>query len=52
MVKIGLLITQRNVVFFPISTMVLGLLKQLQIFLQLYPIESLLLLTSLGLLKL
>ena len=52
MVIIGLLITQRNVVFFLISTMVLGLLKQLQIFLELYPIELLLLLTSLGLLKL
>ena len=38
--------------FFLISSMVLGLLKQLQIFLELYLIELLGLLTSLGLLKL
>ena len=48
----GLLITQRNVAFFLISSMVLGLLNQLQIFSQLYLIELLGLLTSLGLLKL
>ena len=33
---IGLFITYRNVAFFLISCMVLGLLDQLQIFLQLY----------------
>ena len=38
-------------VFFLISSMVLGLLDQLQIFLQLYLIELLGLLTGLGLLK-
>ena len=46
-----IVITQRNV-FFVISSLVLGLLDQLQIFLQLYLIELLELLTSLGLLEL
>ena len=49
---IGLLVTWRNVVFFLISSMVLGLLDQLQIFSQLYLIELLQLLTGLGLLEL
>ena len=49
---IELLITQRNVVFFFISGMVLSLLDQLQIFLQLYLIELLRLITGLGPLKL
>ena len=49
---IGLLITWRNVAFFLISSMVLGLLDQLQIFLQLCLIELLGLLTGLGLLEL
>ena len=49
---IGLLITQRNVAFFLISSMVLGLLDQLQIFSQLYLIELLGLLTGLELLEL
>ena len=48
---VSLIKLQRNVVFF-ISSMVLGLLYQLQIFLQLYLIELLGLLTGLGLLKL
>ena len=47
-----LLITQGNVVFFPISSMVLDLLDQLQILSQLYLIELLGVLTSLGLLEL
>ena len=47
-----LLIIYRNVVFFLISSLVLGLLDQLQIFLQLYLIEYLMILTGLGLLKL
>ena len=38
--------------FFLISSMVLGLFNQLQIFLQLYPIELLVLLTGFGLLEL
>ena len=49
---LGLLISLRNVTFSLISSMDLGLLKQLQIFLQLYLIELLGLLTSLGLLEL
>ena len=49
---IGLLITWRNVTFFLISSKVLGLLDQLQIFSQLYLIEFLGLLTDLGLLEL
>ena len=49
---IGLLITLRNVAFFLISSLDLGLLDQLQIFSQLYLIELLGLLTGLGLLKL
>ena len=49
---LGLLITWRNVAFFLISSMVLGLLDQLQIFSQLYLIELLGLLTSLELLEL
>ena len=50
---IGLLITWRNVDFFLISNMVLGLLDQLLIFSQLYLIELLgLLITGLGLLEL
>ena len=48
----GLLITKRNVTFFLISSMVLGLLDQLQIFWQLCLIELLGLLTGLGLLEL
>ena len=44
--------TQRNVVVFLVSSMVLGLLDQLQIFLQLYLIELLVLLRGLGLLEL
>ena len=52
LVSKGLLITKRNVAFFLISSMVLGLLNQLQIFLQLYLIELLGLLTGLVLLKL
>ena len=47
---IELLITQRNVVFFFISGMVLSLLDQLQIFLQLYLIELLRLLEGFGML--
>ena len=39
--KIGLLITYRNAAFFLISSMVLVLLDQLQIFLQWYVIELL-----------
>ena len=50
--KIGLLITYRNAAFFLISSMVLVLLDQLQIFLQWYVIELLGLLTCLGLLEL
>ena len=49
---IELLITWRNVNFFLISSIVLGLLNQLQILLQLYLIELLELLTGLGLLEL
>ena len=49
---IGLLINWRNVVFFLISSMVLGLLNQLLIFSRLYLIELLGLLTGLGLLQL
>ena len=49
---IELLITLRDVSFFLISSMVLGLLDQLQIFLQLYLIELLGLLRGLGLLEL
>ena len=49
---IGLLITWRNVAFFLIFSMVLGLLNQLQIFWHLYLIELLGLLTGLGLLEL
>ena len=45
---IGLLITWRNVTYFLISNMVLGLLDQLQIFQQLYLIELLWPLTNLG----
>ena len=45
-------ITQRNVVFFLISSMVLGCLDELQIFLQFYLIELLGRLTGLGLLEL
>ena len=47
--EIGLLITKRNVAFFLISSMVVGLLDQLQIFSQLYMIELLGLSTGLGL---
>ena len=47
-----MLIIYRNVAFFLISSMALGLLDQLQIFCQLYLIELLGLLTSLGLPKL
>ena len=47
-----MLISQRNVAFFLISSMVLGLLDQLQIFSRLYLIELLGLLTGLGLLEL
>ena len=50
--NLGLLITLKNVAFFLISTVVLGLLDQLQIFWQLYLAELLGLLTGLGLLKL
>ena len=46
------MITYRNVVFFLISSMVLGLLNQLLIFSQLYLIELLGLLAGLGLLEL
>ena len=46
------MITERNVSFLLISSMVLGLLDQLQIYLQLYLIELLGLLTGLGLLEL
>ena len=49
---IGLLITWRNMPYFLISFMVLGLPDQLQIFRQFYLIESRGLLTSLGLLEL
>ena len=49
---IGLLITLRNVAFFLISSLDLGLLDQLQIFSKLYLIELLGLLTGLGLLEL
>ena len=49
---IELLITERNVAFFVIFSMVLGLLDQLQSFSQLYLIELLGLLTGLGLLEL
>ena len=45
-------ITQRNVVFFLISSMVLGCLDELQIYLQFYLIELLGRLTGLGLLEL
>ena len=48
---VSLIKLQRNVVFF-ISSMVLGLLYQMQILLQLYLMELLGLLTGLGLLKL
>ena len=44
-----MLTTKRNVAFFLISSMVLGLLHQLQIFSQLHLIELLGLLTSQGL---
>ena len=47
-----LLITWRNVAFFLISSVVLGLLDQLQIFLQLHLKEFLGLLTGLGLIEL
>ena len=47
-----LLITWRNVAFFLISSVVLGLFDQLQIFLQLYLKELLRLLTGLGLIEL
>ena len=47
-----MLITQRNAIFFLISSMVLGLLNQLQIFWHLYLIEVPGLLTGLRLLKL
>ena len=47
-----MLVTRRNVVFFLISSMVLGLLDQLLIFSQLYLIELLGLLTGQGLLEL
>ena len=47
-----LLITQRIVVFFLISSLVLGLLNQLKIFLQFYLIEFLGLSRGMGLLKL
>ena len=50
--ELELLITWRNVAFFLISSVVLGLLDQLQIFSQLYLIELLGLLTGLGLLEL
>ena len=50
--NLGLLITLKNVAFFLISTVVLGLLDQLQIFWQLCLAELLGLLTGLGLLKL
>ena len=50
--NLGLLITLKNVAFFLISTVVLGLLDQLQIFWQLYLVELLGLLTGLGLLEL
>ena len=49
---IGLLITWRNMPYFLISFMVLGLPDQLQIFRQFYLIELRGLLTSLGLLEL
>ena len=49
---IELLITERNVAFFVIFSMVLGLLDQLQSFSQLYLIELPELLTGLGLLEL
>ena len=49
---IELLITQRNVASFLISSMVLGLLDQLQIFSQFYLIELIGLSAGLGLLKL
>ena len=48
----GFLITLRNLAFFLISSMVLGLLDQLQIFSQSHLIELLGLLTDLGLLEL
>ena len=51
LVKMGLLINCRNVAYFLISSMVLGLLNQLQIFRQLHLIE-LLWIVSLGLLEL
>ena len=49
---IGVSITSRNVTFFLISSMVSGLLNQLQIFWQLNLLELLELLMGLGLLKL
>ena len=49
---IGLVIIQRNVAFFPIPSMVLGLLDQLHIFWQFHLIELPGLLTGLGLLEL
>ena len=49
---IRLLITWRNVAFFLISSKVLGLIDQLQIFWQLYLIKLIEILTVLGLLKL
>ena len=48
----GLLVAWRNVAFFQVSSMVLGLLDQLQIFSQLYLTELLGFLTGLGLLEL
>ena len=50
--ELELLITWRNVAFFLISSVVLGLFNQLQIFLQLYLKELLRLLTGLGLIEL
>ena len=50
--ELELLITWRNVAFFLISSVVLGLFDQLQIFLQLYLKELLRLLTGLGLIEL
>ena len=52
LVNMELLMTHRNVVFFLVSSMVLGLPNQLEIFLQLHLIELLRLLTGLELLKL
>ena len=49
---IGMLISHRNVAFFLISSMVLGLLDQLQTFIKLYLIKLPALLTGLWLLEL